>query len=188
LPLDHNFDGIVPAPLHWRRYWQRGFNQSYLLARRLSRRIGIPVVRALRRVRATTSQAGLSDSARRRNVAQAFRVRRRARIEGKRILLIDDVMTTGSTASACARALKRGGAARVSLLTVARVDRRIDARYLNAARVTGQQESTSIPAANVEMVPTAKAGILAAQAAVGESQVNAERTITKAGAGAQRQL
>jgi ComF family protein len=129
-PRDERFDAIVPVPLHWRRRWERGFNQSELLAGAVSRRIGIPVLGALLRVRATTAQAGLSNTRRRQNVAKAFRCKRRiARrgLQGRRILLIDDVMTTGSTAAACALALKRGGAARVALLAVARVDRRMDA-------------------------------------------------------------
>jgi ComF family protein len=138
LPRDERFDAIVPVPLHWRRQWQRGFNQAELLARDLARRSGIPAVRALRRLRSTAAQAGLSNTRRRRNVASAFACRRgtlrEGRIEGKRILLIDDVMTTGSTAAACALALKRAGAARVALLTVARVDRRMEAARAPAAK------------------------------------------------------
>lgn len=128
LPRDERFDSVTAVPLHWRREWQRGFNQSDLLARELSRRCGIPAIRTLRRVRPTPAQAGLSNTARRRNMSSAFRQRRRAAgsLPGKRILLIDDVMTTGSTAGACALALKRAGAARVALLTVARADRRFD--------------------------------------------------------------
>jgi ComF family protein len=131
LPRDERFDAIVPVPLHWRRRWHRGFNQSELLARRVSRHTGIPVVAALRRARHTAMQAGLSNSSRRQNVTGAFVLRRgrRARsIEGRRILLIDDVMTTGATAAACAAALKRAGAKRVVLLSVARADRRQDGR------------------------------------------------------------
>ncbi|MGA2197810.1 MAG: ComF family protein [Bryobacteraceae bacterium] len=127
LPREERFDAITAVPLHWRRRWQRGFNQSELLARAMAERYGIPVVRALGRVRATVSQAGLSNTRRRENVAMAFACRRGARaLAGKRILLIDDVLTTGSTAAACARALKRAGAAKVALLAVARVDRRIE--------------------------------------------------------------
>jgi ComF family protein len=127
LPRDERFDVIVPAPLHWWRKWRRGFNQSELLAQELSRRSGVPLIAALRRVRPTSVQAGLSHSARRRNVAGAFQAVRAAhRLKGKSALLIDDVMTTGSTAAACARELKRAGAARVALLAVARVDRRLD--------------------------------------------------------------
>jgi ComF family protein len=127
VPRDEPFDAIVPVPLHWRRRWQRGFNQSDLLARGLSRRLGVPLIQALRRTRATGVQAGLSNTGRRRNVAAAFRCTHPRRVNGRRILLIDDVMTTGSTAAACALALKRAGAGRVTLLTVARVDRRMGA-------------------------------------------------------------
>jgi ComF family protein len=123
LPREECFDAVTPVPLHWRRQWQRGFNQSELLARTIARRCGVPVIHALKRVRPTVAQAGLSNTGRRRNVAAAFRPRRA--VEGKRILLIDDVMTTGSTAAACALALKRAGASKVALLTVARVDRRM---------------------------------------------------------------
>jgi ComF family protein len=141
LPDGERFDAATPVPLHWRRRWERGFNQSELLARAVARRCGIPVVHALRRVRATPAQAGLSNTARRRNVAAAFRPRRTAPwsrpVAGARILLIDDVMTTGSTAAACAIALKGAGAARVALLTVARVDRRIDGAPLAAYSTSG---------------------------------------------------
>ena len=134
LPGDQRFDASIPVPLHWRRQWERGFNQSDLLARAIARRCGIPVVRALRRARATVAQAGLSNTARRQNVAAAFGCRPGARaLAGKRVLLIDDVMTTGSTAAACARALKRAGVAKVALLTVARVDRRMEG-WRGAAR------------------------------------------------------
>jgi ComF family protein len=128
-PRDQRFDVIVPVPLHWRRQWQRGFNQSRLLANCLAKRLNIPSVEALRRARATSPQAGLSNASRRRNVAAAFRMRRGSSVAGKSILLVDDVMTTGSTAAACALALKRGRAAKVALLTIARVDRRMDAPW-----------------------------------------------------------
>lgn len=133
LPEGERFDAIAPVPLHWRRRWRRGFNQSELLARDLGRRCGIPVIGALRRVRATAAQAGLSNTSRRRNVASAFAIRPRQTVQDGRILLIDDVMTTGATATACALALKRAGAARVALLTVARVDRRMDVSVGGAA-------------------------------------------------------
>jgi predicted amidophosphoribosyltransferase len=85
------------------------------------------VLAALRRARATSTQAGLSHGDRRRNVAGAFRPGRASKaLRGTNVLLVDDVMTTGSTAAACALALKRAGAARVALLTAARVDRRLD--------------------------------------------------------------
>jgi ComF family protein len=125
LPRQERFDAIVPMPLHWRKRWQRGFNQAKLLAEALSRRTGIPVLEAVRRRRATPPQAGLSNAERRRNVAGAFEVRRHVRLEGCRLLLVDDVFTTGATAGACAAALKRAGAERVSVLALARTDRRL---------------------------------------------------------------
>ncbi len=135
LPRDEQFDAIVPTPLHWWRRWRRGFNQSHLLAKELSRRTGIPVLRAVRRIRDTASQAGLSHSARRRNVAAAFRARQS--LEGRRVLLVDDVMTTGATASACARALKEAGARYVALLALARADRRSPVPARDAAAYSG---------------------------------------------------
>lgn len=125
-PRDQRFDLIVPMPLHWRKRWQRGFNQSALLASEMGRRANVPVKNALRRVRFTTSQAGLTNAKRRLNVSGAFRARRSAILQGKRVLLIDDVMTTGATAASCARALKMAGVEQVTLLTLARVDRRLE--------------------------------------------------------------
>ncbi|MBZ5608668.1 MAG: ComF family protein [Acidobacteriia bacterium] len=125
LPRQQSFDVIVPMPLHWRKRWRRGFNQAALLAREIGRRSHVPVAHLLRRVRNTAAQAGLTNAKRRLNVSGAFRASGRA-LNGKRVLLIDDVMTTGATASACARALKRAGAAEVTLLTLARADRRMN--------------------------------------------------------------
>jgi len=142
LPLDEVFDAVTPVPLHWRKQWQRGFNQSELLARAIARRRGLPLKRALHRVRATETQAGLSHPERRRNVATAFQCRRAARkLAGRRVLLIDDVMTTGSTAAACARVLKDAGVARVVLLAVARVDRRLDAGSRQPVSTAGEELS-----------------------------------------------
>lgn len=124
LPRGQRSDVIVPMPLHWRRRWSRGFNQSDLLARELGRRTGLPVRGVLRRVRNTSAQAGLTNAKRRVNVLGAFRVNPRCSVAGLRVLLIDDVMTTGATAGACAAALKKAGASHVTLLTLARTDRR----------------------------------------------------------------
>ncbi len=125
LPRDQSFQVIVPLPIHWRKRWQRGFNQAELLATEIGRRIGVPVRNAAIRVHQKAAQAGLTNAKRRENVAGAFRVKRRHGLTGKRVLLIDDVLTTGATASACAKVLKRAGATHVSLLTVSRADRRI---------------------------------------------------------------
>lgn len=124
LPFGRRFDVVVPVPLHWRRRWQRGFNQSELLGNELARRLSVPLSRALTRRRATGAQAGLSHAARRTNVGGAFGVRDEDAIRDKRVLLVDDVLTTGATAAACARILKRAGARQVALITLARVDRR----------------------------------------------------------------
>lgn len=125
--LIENAEIIVPVPLHRWRLWQRRFNQSALIALSLGKRAGKPVdCRALVRTRATASQGDMpSAGARRRNVQGAFRVLpdHAGRLRGKSVLLIDDVFTTGSTIEACARALKRAGAARVLVLTLARVVR-----------------------------------------------------------------
>jgi ComF family protein len=113
---------MVPVPLHRSRLWSRGFNQSAIVAKQLSRRTGIPVaVDALLRVRPTPPLKGLNIRQRRRTVAGAFKVNPKAELRGRTVVLIDDVLTTGSTANACARALKRAGAARVDLISWARV-------------------------------------------------------------------
>ncbi len=113
---------IVPVPLHRDRTWWRGFNQSALVARELSRALGIPADPfALRRIRRTPPLKGMSALQRRRAVAGAFRVRDTQAVAGRTVILVDDVLTTGSTAEACARALKRAGAAQVELVSWARV-------------------------------------------------------------------
>ena len=115
---------FVPVPLHRSRLWRRGFNQSAIVARELSRRTGYGVeIDALKRVRATPPLKGLNMLQRRRTVAGAFRTNRQAELRGRNIVLVDDVLTTGSTANACARVLKRAGAARVDLVSWARVIR-----------------------------------------------------------------
>jgi ComF family protein len=123
LPREERFDAIVPMPLHWRRRWERGFNQSELLAREIGRRWNVPVKQLARRVKATVPQAGLTNAKRRANVGGAFKSR--TNVTGARVLLVDDVLTTGATAAACARALKRAGVKHVALLAVARTDRRV---------------------------------------------------------------
>jgi ComF family protein len=124
IPANQPFDAVVAVPLHWRKRWQRGFNQAELLARHIAKHRRVPLLNALKRQRSTAVQATLAVAGRRRNVAGAFVIRGKAAVGGKRILLIDDVMTTGATANACASVLKRAGAQSVSLVTLARVDRR----------------------------------------------------------------
>jgi ComF family protein len=120
--LEH-CDMIVPVPLHPWRLWRRRYNQAAELARRLAVEAKLPSDPfALRRSRATPSQGAMpSARARRRNVQRAFVVPDPARIAGRCILLVDDVVTTGATVQACARALKRAGASRVDVLALARV-------------------------------------------------------------------
>lgn len=124
LPADAQFDAVVAVPMHWRRRFERGFNQAEVLGREAARRRGLPFLSVLKRRRSRESQASLTHAGRRANAAASFALRRSANIRGKRILLVDDVMTTGSTAHACGLALRRAGAASVVLLTLARVDRR----------------------------------------------------------------
>jgi ComF family protein len=112
---------LVPVPLHRARLRARGFNQAALLARVLGRRNGIPIaVRALARTRATLAQPGLGALARRRNLHDAFAARAPALVRRRRVVLIDDVLTTGATADACARVLYGAGASRVDVYTVGR--------------------------------------------------------------------
>jgi ComF family protein len=119
-------DLAVPVPLHWRRLSSRGFNHAALLLGHAARGLGLAVDRAsLRRARATAAQRGLGLRQRADNVAGAFVVpqRRRARVAGRRVLCMDDVMTTGATLGACARALLAAGAAEVIVFCAARAER-----------------------------------------------------------------
>jgi ComF family protein len=125
LPFENTYDAVVPAPLHRRRYWQRGFNQAAQLAKRIARRRGLRMARLLVRTRFTSTQTNLSSTDRRKNISGTFRVR--GTVDRLRILLVDDVMTTGATAGACVSVMKRAGAKSVTLLTLARVDRRLAA-------------------------------------------------------------
>lgn len=112
-------DALVPVPLHPERLRRRGYNQSALLADRVGAIVGTPVVAALRRVRPTPRQVGLSDIERRSNVAGAF-APETVRVEGLRLLLIDDVVTTGSTIAACAETLEAAGAVDVRAASLTR--------------------------------------------------------------------
>lgn len=113
---------ILPVPLHDRKLRQRGFNQAALLARaffpREKKRVRTDL---LRRERDTEPQTSLSGKARRQNLKNAFALREPGEVRGKRVLLVDDVFTTGTTVNECARVLKKAGAARVEVLTLARV-------------------------------------------------------------------
>ncbi|MGZ5811754.1 MAG: ComF family protein [Xanthobacteraceae bacterium] len=115
---------LVPVPLHWRRLWTRRFNQAATLSRAISREAAVPVAdELLRRVRATRQQVGLTQAERDVNVPGAFAVTAdgKASLRGKRIVLVDDVLTSGATVDNCARVLLRSGALNVDVLVFARV-------------------------------------------------------------------
>ncbi len=113
-------DLLVPVPLHWTRRVARGFDQSERIATPLGARLGVPVVPALRRKRPTRAQARLGRAARQTNLGGAFRVVRAPEIAGRRVLLVDDVATTGATLRAASAALYDAGADEVAAVTVAR--------------------------------------------------------------------
>jgi ComF family protein len=113
---------IVPVPLHWWRYWQRGYNQAEALAEGIAKQLKLPIRRLLKRVVGTRRLADLSRTARGEVVRNAFRARAHSRMTGRTVLLVDDVLTTGATCSAAARALKQAGAARVVVAVVARTE------------------------------------------------------------------
>lgn len=116
------FDLILPVPLHPQRLRRRGFNQSLLLARRVSRHHSIALdFKSLQRIRHTQPQTELSGAQRQKNIRGAFEVRNPFVIEEKRLLLIDDVFTTGATVQECSKVLLKAGAKRVDVLTLARV-------------------------------------------------------------------
>ena len=115
-------DLLAPVPLHRWRLFLRRYNQAALLAQETGRQAGVAVVPDLLvRHRSTRSQGGLDRTGRRRNVAGAFALRRAGSVAGKRVVLVDDVLTTGATVGECAKVLLRAGAARVDVLTLARV-------------------------------------------------------------------
>ena len=114
-------DLLVPVPLHVKRLRERGFNQAHLLIRRWAKQEGIPFDGlTLSRSRWTAPQTGLSRSERRKNIKGAFSIRHPERIKGRKIVLVDDVYTTGATVNECARVLMKAGAEFVDVLTLAR--------------------------------------------------------------------
>lgn len=115
-------DVLIPVPLHSRRLFRRRFNQSALLAKALSKRCGVTMdAHSLLRTKATPTQGGLSAKGRRRNVQGAFKVMDADAVRGKRVVLVDDVLTTGATLESCTRTLKRAGAVRIDAVCLARV-------------------------------------------------------------------
>lgn len=113
-------DLVLPVPLHPIREKERGYNQSYYFARGIFRKSGVPVGKdMLSRIRHTRSQTRLNRQEREENVFRAFRINRPERVAGKRIVLVDDVITTGATLNECARVLKTHQAARVTAVTLA---------------------------------------------------------------------
>ena len=114
------FDLLVPVPLHPARKRERGFNQAELLGELLSRRSKLRMLQPLERIRYTTTQTAYDRAERMENLRDAFRLRKKADVRGLRVLLIDDVLTTGSTLSECARVLKGAGAISVHAATAAR--------------------------------------------------------------------
>ena len=111
---------FVPVPLHPVRQRERQFNQAAALAKIMERRTGIPVLDCLKRVRKTTTQTRFDRAERMENLLNAFKMRKNRSVEGKHLIVIDDVFTTGSTVDECARVLKNSGAKSVRVLTVAR--------------------------------------------------------------------
>ena len=125
LPDDIEFSqyhAVIPVPLHSSRQRQRGYNQSAILARYVAKRVNVPIMsNNLRRIRPTDEQALIAGrDARRQNVEQAFHITSPASVQGKSVIVIDDIMTTGATVNECARVLKKAGATSVLVLAVAR--------------------------------------------------------------------
>ncbi|MEJ2275316.1 MAG: phosphoribosyltransferase family protein [Woeseiaceae bacterium] len=116
--LPAGIDAVLPVPLHWRRQWLRGFNQAHEIAKPVAKWLGVPLIRDVRRRRATAPQSGLSARGRTDNLRNAFDARRG--IARRHVLIIDDVMTTGTTVRQLGRAVLAAGAASVSALAVAR--------------------------------------------------------------------
>jgi ComF family protein len=116
-----DYDVVMPVPLHWRRLWWRGFNQAALLAAEVARRLDLPLdTGAMSRKRFTPPQTSQHHGERIRNVRRAFTVTNPDRVRNRRVLIVDDVMTTGATVDECARVLLAAGAACVDVFTLAR--------------------------------------------------------------------
>ena len=116
--LPNDIDAVVPVPLHWRRRWFRGFNQAHEIARPVAKKLGVPILDYVRRKRSTPFQSGLSARARANNLRSAFAVR--GELFCEHVLIVDDVITTGTTVRQLARVVKKAGANKVSALAIAR--------------------------------------------------------------------
>ena len=115
-----HFDLVIPVPLHPARLRHRGFNQAELLAKILAQKINVPLSRALERIRYTTTQTAFDRAERMENLRDAFRLRKKLAVRGLQVLLVDDILTTGSTLSECARVLREAGVQSVYAVTAAR--------------------------------------------------------------------
>lgn len=113
-------DYILPVPLHWFRRWRRGFNQSQILAQALAKELEVPLASNLRRIRHTKPQFSVKAKEKEKNVRGAFAVRRAQDLQDKNVILVDDIYTTGATVRECAKVLKKAGAGKVLVLTLAR--------------------------------------------------------------------
>ena len=116
--LPDGIDAVLPVPLHWRRRWFRGFNQAHEIAKPVAKKLGVPILGNVRRKRSTTFQSGLSASERANNLRSAFAVR--GKLSCEHVLIVDDVITTGTTVRQLARVVKKAGANKVSALAIAR--------------------------------------------------------------------
>ena len=116
--LPDDIDAVLPVPLHWRRRWFRGFNQAVEIAAPVAKHLGVPLIRNVRRIRATPFQSGLSARERAKNLRDAFVVR--GAVSWRHVLIVDDVITTGTTTRQLTKVLLRAGAHKVSALALAR--------------------------------------------------------------------
>lgn len=121
--VDGCLDGVIPVPLHWWRRWSRGYNQSEAVANGIAKELGLPVLHCLKRIRHTPSQAQQRHSERLLNVKGAFESTQKHLIKGKRLLLVDDVVTTGATIGEAARMVKKAGSATITVAALARAER-----------------------------------------------------------------
>jgi ComF family protein len=143
LPRDERFDLVMAMPMHWLKRWLRGFNQAELLAKPIAQRLCLPLARNLNRKKLGKSQAGLDFAERMTNLEDAFYLRHPEQIPGRRILLVDDVMTTGATLRSAAGLLKDAGARRVCALALARAELRYPADLRTKTSAT---TTSAIPA------------------------------------------